>query len=474
MIKGDDYLNGTRLFLGAIGLPTVLLCGLTLLPSYADDHDDLEFRDPSGKIRTVSTHGKIDTSNPFFKSLGTNGRSCVTCHQPSDAWSITPGHLRDRFDETNGRDPIFRLNDGANSPNADVSTVRARRDAYSMLLTKGLLRIGLAVPANAEFTVVTIDDPYHYADASRELSLFRRPLPTTNLPFITGVMWDARETITPIAGSLSNSVPALLTDLMHQADDATTGHAQAAHSLTTQQQREIADFELSLFTAQSTDDDAGKLDGEEALGGPSPLPTATFFIGINDTLGADPTGMAFNPVSMTLYDAWANLSSDHDAAHKKAREKVVRGQALFNTKPIRIVGVRGLNDALGAPVIAGTCTTCHNSPNVGNHSVALALDIGLTDASRRTPDMPLYTLRNKATLETIQTTDPGRAMLTGKWKDVARFKGPILRGLAARAPYFHNGFAATLEDAVDFYDTRFGIGFTLNEKSDLAAFLKTL
>jgi cytochrome c peroxidase len=41
-------------------------------------------------------------------------------------------------------------------------------------------------------------------------------------------------------------------------------------------------------------------------------------------------------------------------------------------------------------------------------------------------------------------------------------------------PYFHNGFAATLEDAVDFYETRFGIGLTAQEKADLVAFLKAL
>jgi len=53
-------------------------------------------------------------------------------------------------------------------------------------------------------------------------------------------------------------------------------------------------------------------------------------------------------------------------------------------------------------------------------------------------------------------------------------KGPILRGLAARAPYFHNGSAATLSDVLDFYDTRFNIGFTAREKSDLIAFLQSL
>ena len=65
-------------------------------------------------------------------------------------------------------------------------------------------------------------------------------------------------------------------------------------------------------------------------------------------------------------------------------------------------------------------------------------------------------------------------MITGKFADAGKFKGPILRGLAARAPYFHNGSAQTLEDAVDFYDSRFAIGFTAQEKSDLVAFLRSL
>jgi cytochrome c peroxidase len=106
--------------------------------------------------------------------------------------------------------------------------------------------------------------------------------------------------------------------------------------------------------------------------------------------------------------------------------------------------------------------------------VALPIDIGLTDVSQRTPDLPLYTLRNLQTGQIRRTTDPGRALLTGKWKDIGKFKGPVLRGLAARAAYFHNGFAADLMQAVDFYDTRFSIGFTDEEKADLVAFLEAL
>jgi len=49
-----------------------------------------------------------------------------------------------------------------------------------------------------------------------------------------------------------------------------------------------------------------------------------------------------------------------------------------------------------------------------------------------------------------------------------------LRGLAGRAPYFHNGSAATLLDVVNFYDERFNIGFTEQDRRDLAAFLQTL
>ena len=88
--------------------------------------------------------------------------------------------------------------------------------------------------------------------------------------------------------------------------------------------------------------------------------------------------------------------------------------------------------------------------------------------------MPLYTFQNLETGEIRKTTDPGRALLTGHWSDIGKFKGPVLRGLAARPPYFHNGFAADLGAVVDFYDTRFTIGFTDQEKADLIAFLTAL
>jgi cytochrome c peroxidase len=467
-----------RLCLIGGGVPLFLLVSIALTsPQAGPDPDRLEFRDPSGQIRTFTTAGFLDTRNPFFRSLGSNGRACVSCHQPRDGWTITPAHLRERFEATDGLDPIFHSNDGANSPNADMSTRSARRRSCSMLLRRGLIRVGLGIPDNAEFDLIDVDDPYGYA-SKKELSLFRRPLPSTNLRFLSGVMWDGRETIKPIKGLPAASLPALEADLMDQALNATLGHAQATTPPTEAQLRRIVALETNLYTAQSWDDDAGWLRGHGGQGGPFLLAGQYFYIGINDTLGNDPFGIPFSPTVFTLYDRWAG-ESHHDRddtwdRSERARRSVARGEKLFNTKQFQITEVKGLNDALNEPSITGTCTSCHNSPDVGDHSVSLPLNIGLADADRRTPDMPLYTLQNKTTGETVETTDPGRALITGKWADIGKFKGPVLRGLAARPPYFHNGSAAALEDVVDFYNKRFHIHLTPREQDDLAAFLRTL
>jgi hypothetical protein len=439
------------------------------------------FANPTGLAATFNAAGRLDRANPFFQKLGTNGRSCDTCHQASDGWTVIPAHIRDRFEATRGTDPIFRTNDGSNSPNADVSTVAARKAAYSMLLTKGLIRVGIGIPDTAEFELVDADDPYDYASAT-ELSLFRRPLPTTNLKFLSTVMWDGRETFSDtmskdcIVGT-TKCFATLHFDLADQSNSATVGHAKAARPLTQAQRDAIVQLEMGLFTAQVFDTDAYFLGAHGANGGPQYLSTLAPYFGSNDVVSGDyRTGAPFNPDVFTLYNAWVTptIVRGDDSRSLDARRAVARGQALFNTKPIQIVGVKGLNDDLNVPLLQGTCTTCHDSPNAGNHSIPAPLDIGLTDASRRTPDMPLYQLRNKTTGEVVATTDPGRAMITGKWKDIGRFKGPILRGLASRAPYFHNGSAAELDAVVDFYNQRFNVGLTARERADLVAFLRTL
>ena len=450
------------LLTGAGGL-TVAHIDNQLVPRYQ------EFSDPQGYFANFNLGGPTDTAkNAFFQDLGTNGRRCVTCHQASDAWSVTPPHIRDRFNATHGTDPIFRTNDGSGCPTQDVSTESARRSAYSLLLTKGLIRIEQKVPENAEFTVLYNENPYG-CDSTTAISAYRRPLPATNIPYLSTVMWDGRETLKDANGNFQP----ITFDLTQQAIDATTIHAQG-HPPTAEQIQEIIDFETHIFTAQTHDNDAGDLRDDGAKGGPTHLSKQEFFIGINDPLGMNPTGAAFSPTIFSLYDKWAHIEDRRYDEYTRARRAVARGQKLFNTLPIPITGVAGLNDVLKVDTINGFCGTCHDSPNVGDHSVPAPLNIGLVDVSRRTPDLPLVTVICNATGVITQVSDLGRAMVTGKCSDIGKFKGPILRGLAGRAPYFHNGSAATLKDVLDFYNTRFTLQLSEEDEDDLVAFLKTL
>lgn len=412
---------------------------------------------PSGIALTYTRKKKIDPTNPFFQDLGTNGRTCATCHAENSGWSITPPLIEARFTATDGLDPLFRTNDGSTSPNADVSTLEARREAYKLLRTRGLIRVGLPIPAGAEFTLEAVDDPYQHASAA-ELSLFRRPLPATNLKFQSTIMWDGRQT-TP--------GQTLAQNLASQALDATRGHAQSAVDPSADALKQIVDFESSLFTAQVTDGVAGTLIADGGKGGPKKLSGQSYKAGIND-----PFSRKFKP-PFNLFSGFSK-SRRMDETRAAARASIARGELSFNRKPFFVSGVAGLNDVRGSANLSATCATCHNTPNEGGSSLNALMDLGLSEPELRTPDVPLYTLRNLTTNEVRQTTDPGRALITGKWQDLNRFKIPSMRGLAARAPYFHNGSAATLREVVEFYRDRFHIEYSEQEIEDLVAFLQSL
>ncbi len=439
----------------------------------------LLFANPSGVAETIHSSGAVDTTNEFFQVLGTNGRSCDTCHQARDGWSVTPASVQARFDATDGTDPIFRTNDGSNSPRADVATFDARRRAFSLLLTKGLIRIGLPVPSDAEFELTSVDDPYGFATAA-ELSLFRRPLPATNLSQFDTVMWDGRETFED-AGSTECIVGTATCFASHafnladQANGATVGHAQAAQPLTPAQRNSIVAFELGLATAQRYDANAHNLAADGARGGALALAGQPFYFGINDFAYGDyRRATAFDAAAFTLFGAWSTGAPAQDTATAIARSAIARGEAVFNSRQFTVEGVAGFNDRIGVAVIQGTCSVCHDAPNSGSASLPTTMDIGVSAAARRTPDVPLYTLRNRITGETLSTTDPGRGLVTGRWDDVGKFKVPSLRALAARAPYFHDGSADDLAAVVAFYDQRFRMHLSADEASDLVAFLRAL
>ena len=465
------------------------------------------FPNAAGASQTYSTvGGGIDLTGPFFQSLGANGRSCGSCHQPGDGMSVSGPHVQLRFDQTAGMDPIFSTVDGSNCDHdIDVSTLQGRYSAYSLLRTRGLLRIALAVPTNADYAVTAVSNPYA-CNETGVISQYRRPLPSTNLRFLSTVMWDGRES-SPLTGTTkilnANYPGSLESNLAHQTLDATVGHAQGDGTRPTPaEQQQIVNFEMALFTAQSFGSFTGPLNSAGAIGGPQLLATLPFFVSINSSVQPllpngpeQPGGLTtprdglFTSNIFNLYNGWSGQSYEGWAS-------VARGQAIFNTRPITITGVAGINDDVivgglvsgGIPSLTGTCGTCHDTPNIGNHSFATPLNIGTGDPDPSNAAvnlggldigyLPLITVcqlvNGKPGGNCKTTSDLGQALIDGKFAHVGKIKGPVLRGLSARAPYFHNGSAQTLMDVVHFYKNRFGLDLSTQDELDLFNFLSTL
>lgn len=121
----------------------------------------------------------------------------------------------------------------------------------------------------------------------------------------------------------------------------------------------------------------------------------------------------------------------------------------------------GDNNALTKNEIAGYklfkdsgCVACHNGPAVGGNSY-----------------------QKMGVVEPYKTDNPaeGRSAVTGNDADRFNFKVPTLRNVQLTYPYFHDGGAATLKDAVNTM-TRVQLGkkFTDDENAQVVAFLKTL
>ena len=380
--------------------------------------NNLPQRNPGGYGATFSTQGQVNLTGAYFQAHGSNGRSCATCHLPEEAWAITPATLQRFFDETAGTHPVFNLLD-ANNDTMPTGSVEEKLAAYSMLLSRGVFRRGGAPRPNSEWELIAAEDPHGFANTGR-LVHWRRAMPTINfaLGSVT-VNWDG-----------GNSQATQHAGLLNQANRNIMGAQQRGPTPPVPQAvlDEIVAFEESLFTAQLIVLGVGRLDDDGARGGPEALSTMTKQSGRFD-----------------LFDAWI-------ASENPRRAQIARGQEVFN---------RG-------------CGGCHDSANNGTNTSDRLFNIRTASEDVRTPDLPLYTFRNRTTLQTVKLTDAGRGNITGLWDDLGKFKTPTLRGLAARAPYFHNGIAPTLESVVRFYEAQLGFKFTDAERADLVAFLGAL
>jgi cytochrome c peroxidase len=365
--------------------------------------------------------GSVDLTNNFFTPQGTNGRHCGTCHLPEDGWSIKPETVVAMFESTGGTHPIFVNNLDTDRPTADMSTVEARWAATTML-RQGKFTRRVSPPAVRDYTVIAASDPFGVGTTS-SLWFFRRPLPTSDFRSHS-VMWDG-----------ANTVGTVLRDgLIRQARGNVTGAQQGAPA-TDAIIFEMVDYEMALSHAQLIVTGVGWLDADGANGGPAVANAQPLVNGRFD-----------------LYDAWEHNGNPW-------RRQIWRGQEIFNS--------------VNAPS-GRTCRGCHNAANNGQNVNGTLFDVGVSRPEFANPDMAVYTFQRNLDGAIVQSTDPGRGIRSGNFADLNRFKTPNLRGLASRAPYFHNGIAETLDEVVDHYEAALGFVFTAQEQADLVAFMTAL
>jgi len=421
--------------IAALGMSVLGACSASEEPavSYSDQAvqgslpNNKLFKNPGGFAAAASTEGYIDTSNEFFTPQGSNGRSCVTCHAPEDGWSLNPDTITALFEESDGLAPLFVNNLDTDTPTCDMSTRESRWNCTTML-RQGKFTRNVTLSATAQFSLAAVADPFGVSNVgTRRMWFFRRDIPThTFKTFVTN--WD----------NSNGSGTSVFDGLRTQARGNIVGAQQGPATTTINDPNviAIANYELTLGHAQMVVVGVGRLDADGALGGPlnavnQPLVNARF----------------------DMYDAWADSDNPR-------RQQIYRGQELFNTKT--------------RPNGGGACRGCHNASNHGGNVNSTMFNIGVSDPAHARSDMAVFTFQNKTTGETVQTTDGGRAIRNGVWADMNKFDTPTLRGLAARAPYFHNGLAANIAEVIDFYEAQLGFDYTEEEEEDLAAFLNAL
>jgi hypothetical protein len=468
------------------------------------------YANSSGALGILNTAGTIDTrDHPFFAPLGTNGRGCVTCHQPQDAMALSVATVRERWDATGGQDPLFAAIDGRNCPHLPA------RDpaAHSLLLTRGLVRVGLpwpprdaaGAPLPVEFTLEVVRDPtgcnthpvYGVTSPQPTVSVYRRPRPVANTKYLThsnfGVgpfiaksgLPAVRDPDTGRPTSMNMMADARAPTLKAQAADAARSHLELPRGLSADALQGIVAFEAQIYAAQAQHTDAGEL---AAPGGPPGFGPANLAAAPAGVLGNNTTRFVF-----PLGDAWQAADGSGDAsAEQEGRAAIARGHDVFMFRTFFIRDSMHLNSVgLGNPV-KRTCSTCHGMHMTGMDVANGWMDIGTTNLpwareaplnpwTTESPQLPLFKVTCNAEVaphaflgRVIYTQDPGRALISGKCNDVGAIVMQQFRGLAARAPYFSNGSAATLRELVDFYDRRYTIGYSEQEKRDLVAFLSAL
>lgn len=454
----------------------------------------LDYTNELGTQRTLLVGGPLRTKgHPFFEPTGRNGRACVSCHQPADGMSLSAATVRERWEVTGGKDPIFAMYDGANCP----TLPQGQRASHSLLLDRGLFRIERPWPVKSfngrpvtpDFTIEVVRDPNGcnsgaWGPENGRISVYRRPRPVANMKYLlaVGFPFDPKQGLAlpldpdtglPQSGNLMADNRA--GNLRLQMEDAAATHFEMIDKLTPAMVQRLQEFELRIYSAQQVGRHGTPLDSLGATGGPAKLrdsePGALGSIGV--------------PV-WSEYAAWEKIAPE-DAARLSPeqlafRQSVARGARVFREKMFLITDSAGINSGIGfGNPVRNSCVFCHNMSQMGNDVAPGQVDLGTTvlPFADPMPDLPLFRVTclkrpHPHYGRTILTYDPGFALTSGRCEDVGKITLQSMRSLAARAPYFSNGLAKDLRGVIDYYERRYSIGYTEQEKQDLVNLMSVL
>ena len=458
--------------------------------------EELHYPNAQGEVGLISETPLSTAGHPFFEAIGTNGRACVTCHQPANAMSLSVEMIQQRWDDTEGSDPLFAMVDGANCPNLSPTDPAS----HSLLLENGLFRIGQPWPPRSgvkpEFTLEVVEDPtgcnldatYGLNSATPTVSVFRRPRMSANLRYVTTSFslsgrFDGKRGM-PLAIDQKTGqrvgLP-IMSDARHQtleaqARDAIAGHMQGTGPFPDELIAQIVDFESNVYVAQAADKVAGTFNASDtprALGPAAMRDGSAILAGFNYN----------NPVFFD-FESWKSANNDIGTDSADFRASVARGYAIFFERPMWISDVSWFNSiGMGNPY-KRACAICHSVHMTGSDISPGVMDIGVNNVATQVtgaPKLPVFKVTCSEDSpphpylgREILTTDPGYALISGKCIDVGSLVMQQMRGLSARAPYFSNGSAKNLAEVVEFYDKRFNMQMTDQEKADLVNFMGVL
>lgn len=487
----------------AKALKSLFLVALPLLLSACDQPEKgySTYKNQNGELGVLITGGAVDIGKePFFATKGKNGRTCSTCHQPQDAMALSVAGIKKKWQESGAQDPLFDTWDGANCPNLP----RDAESSHSLLLERGLIRIQLPWPPRdlngniiePEFRIEVVSDPTG-CNTSKEyglnndrgfISVFRRPRPAANLVHLTSfyfedfLFWNLKEAkILDRDPDSGKTVPmALMSDarvptLKEQAKDAISSHFLGIEGSEEDFVQSVVDFENRVYMAQAVHNVGGSLTEEDGPKGLGPFNMSIATPGI-------PGDHSNTPV-FQFFDQWDPAKPADQLTEEEAfRASVARGADIFMNRLFWIDDVAGLtNIGLGNP-LKRTCSTCHNAQMTGHDLAPGLMDLGLNNwPESHDPELPLFKITCEESARphpfigrVIYTSDPGRALITGKCETIGGHTMQQLRGLSARAPYFANGSARTLGEVISFYERRFKMGLTDQERQDLINLLSVL